>query len=159
GAWVPLDPEVPEERVEYVVEDAGVSVVVTEEGVETVGGRPSLCWEQEGPGGAEAGGGVLRGRQLAYVIYTSGSTGRPKGGEVGQRGQLNLCEWVEERDGMGEGEVTTWAAAVSFDASVLEVWPGLVSGSRVEVAGEEERREPVRLQEWLKSRGVTVAHL
>ncbi len=160
GAWVPLEPGLPRERLRWMVEDARVGVVVSgpeaepPDGVRVV----RLCELGEGVArGRSVRGEEASGEELAYVIYTSGSTGRPKGVEVAQRGVTNLCEWAVETFGLGEGEVVTWAAPVGFDATVLQLWPGLVSGCRVEVVGEAERQSPWRLREWLQERGVTVA--
>src|SRR5215472_6454154 len=160
GAYVALDPEQPEARQEYELEDAGVEVLLAGEGMGeglSWGGRRLELGEVEGESEEEVEAEVRAGN-LAYVVYTSGSTGRPKGVMAEHRGLSNLVSWAGERYGLGEGEVSSWTAGVGFDASVLELWPNLVSGGRVELGGAE-RLEPREMGEWLEQRGVTVAHL
>src|SRR6266536_1089259 len=89
GAYVPLDPGLPRERLEYMVEDAGVEVMVV--GQRRLSGRLGVSREvvvEELEGGEEEvwEGEVVEGENLAYVMYTSGSTGRPKGVGVTRRG-------------------------------------------------------------------------
>src|SRR4030088_1462027 len=101
GASLPLEAEHPEERLGYMVRDAGVRVVVSQRGLEgrVPEGGEVLCVGEGGGdlegggdvGGEEEGGGwgSVGGRQAAYVIYTSGSTGRPKGVVVEHGGLSN----------------------------------------------------------------------
>ncbi|HEY0169639.1 MAG TPA: amino acid adenylation domain-containing protein, partial [Pyrinomonadaceae bacterium] len=144
GAYLPLDPEYPLERLSYVMEDASVSVLLTQERLE---GRLNLRaprvvrldadWglvSRQG-GGAPAGGATFD--NLAYVIYTSGSTGRPKGVMIEHRGLCNLAESQREFLDVRPGARALQFASLSFDASVYEIFIALCAGATLCLAPAE----------------------
>src|SRR5262249_59611416 len=92
---------------------------------------------------------------LTYVIYTSGSTGRPKGVAVEHRGLVNLAEWHKKQYEVGALDRASQLASQSFDASVWEIWPYLISGASLHIADEETRRDPEKLWEWLGREQIT----
>src|SRR5262249_29595110 len=96
---------------------------------------------------------------LAYVIYTSGSTGQPKGVMVEHRGLANLVAWHRGEYALEPSDRGAWLAAVSFDASVWELWPYLASGASLAIGDESVRRELVGLPEWLRGQGVSICFL
>jgi len=149
GAYLPLDPSQPEERLSYMVEQSGARVVL---GGEELSGT----WEGYGEGDPEWE--VSEG-DLAYVIYTSGSTGEPKGVMVEHRGLSNLVGWHNREYEVVEGDRGAWLAAVSFDASVWELWPYLSLGASVAVGEEGVRRELGELPGWLREQGVSICFL
>ncbi|HYH81847.1 MAG TPA: amino acid adenylation domain-containing protein, partial [Longimicrobium sp.] len=138
GAYVPLDPGYPAERLAFMLADAGVAVLVTEEGargalpvpaglpvVSIDGARAEIAAERADAPALAAGP-----RHLAYVVYTSGSTGTPKGVAVEQRSVVRLVRGANYVE-LGEDEVILQAAPVSFDASTLEIWGALLNGGRL----------------------------
>ncbi|MGR4879945.1 amino acid adenylation domain-containing protein [Streptomyces sp. LARHCF249] len=139
AAYVPLDPGYPEQRLAYMVRDAGVRLLLTREelrdrlpdtgaGVLTVDGP-------EDAGGrfpATAPEVALSPDQLAYVIYTSGSTGAPKGVMTSHRAVVRLVRESGFLD-VGPGDAVAQFASLSFDASTLEVWAALLHGARLAV--------------------------
>ncbi|HYH82011.1 MAG TPA: amino acid adenylation domain-containing protein [Longimicrobium sp.] len=143
GAYVPLDPGYPAERLAFILADAGVAVLVTEERMRAalppVPDLPVVSVDgaaaeiaAEGADDVESGAGP---RSLAYVIYTSGSTGTPRGVGVEHRGVVRLVRSASYVD-LGPGETVLQAAPVSFDASTFELWGALLNGGRlVLVAG------------------------
>ena len=175
GAYLPIDPAYPAERVLYVLRDAGAQALLTTsrivEGLPEVpldGGRMILLDEiqaqAESPG--EAGGeaespppGVAEPAGLAYVIYTSGSTGAPKGTELHHRGLSNLLGWHRRSYGLGPADRVSLVAGPGFDASVFEMWPALISGSSLQVPPSDVLLSPSALLFWMAERGVTVAFL
>jgi amino acid adenylation domain-containing protein len=162
GAYVPLDPEHPRERLAYMLEDTGASVLLAQRGER--GRLPEhgcvLELEEEHEGwGEEDPEPRAKPGDLAYVIYTSGSTGEPKGVELEHRGLSNLVGWHNRYYEVGEEDRGAWLAAVSFDASVWELWPYLASGASVAVGGEEVRRGLNELPGWLRREGVTICFL
>jgi amino acid adenylation domain-containing protein len=166
GAYLPLDPAYPRDRLAFMLEDARVSVLLTEESL--VGALPPTDARlvMIGAGGESAAGESAENvsplhapDNLAYVIYTSGSTGRPKGVEVPHRGLLHLVEWCSQEHGLKPSDRMTQLASLSFDASVFEIWPALASGASLHLADEETRRTPARLVRWLAEESITVCYM
>ena len=147
GAYLPLDPDYPTERLAFQVEDARAAVLIAEEhtadlfpdfrGVivrvdadaAAIGTRPSTRPPRK-----------LAPRDLAYVIYTSGSTGKPKGVMVEHGNVVNFCTGMDER--LGVPTAGTWLAvtSLSFDISVLELFWTLTRGLTVVLYTGEDRR-------------------
>ncbi|WP_229713995.1 non-ribosomal peptide synthetase, partial [Streptomyces fuscichromogenes] len=148
GAYVPVDPEYPAERIEQILSDAGVQLVVGQRDVAAADG-----------GGESVKGGLpvaVVPDQLMYVMFTSGSTGVPKGVAVSHRDVADLV-----RDRCWEGEEkprTLFRAPHSFDASTYEVWVPLLSGGCVVVAPEGVLDGRV-LRELVSGYGLTHVHL
>src|SRR5579872_5832812 len=154
GAYVPLDVEYPKERLRYMVEDAGVGVLVSERGVlsrlpeSVVGGgvevvRLDDAGEKkkiEAESGEDFASGV-RGENLAYMIYTSGSTGKPKGAMNEHRGLTNRLLWMQERFGLGAEDVVLQKTPISFDVSVWELLWAVMVGGRLVMARPGGHRE------------------
>jgi len=171
GAYVPLDPGYPAERLKYMVEDSGPTVVLTAGGVpEAVAGMGksvtvmdlrSVCTEGMEGAGKRVGEeeeeiGKAGGSALAYVIYTSGSTGQPKGAMVEQGGMVNHA-YAKVRDlKLSAGDVVAQTASQCFDISVWQMIAVLLVGGKVEVIGDAEAHDPGRLWEEVKQREVTV---
>ncbi|WP_086563278.1 non-ribosomal peptide synthetase [Streptomyces africanus] len=161
AAYVPLDPEYPEQRLDYLVEDSGMSAVLAEEHrAPRLSGRglPVIGV----PSSAEAGSApavetVRRGPDdLVYVIYTSGSTGLPKGVRVTEANVVNLLNAVGESYKLSESDVTIFTHSFTFDASVLEIFAPLAFGAKLVVAAAEERRDAAKLVAAVKRHGVTI---
>ncbi|MFJ3928550.1 amino acid adenylation domain-containing protein, partial [Streptomyces sp. NPDC090022] len=161
GAYLPVDPAQPAERVELMLGDAGASLVVSSSAVAGAAptGVPLLLVDERAavealaslPGSPLAAG-VLP-SQAAYVIFTSGSTGRPKGVLVPHEGVVNLLAsggW-----GGGAGSRLLQFASVGFDAAVWEVWGALASGGCLVVAPAEELLPGAGLTEVMGRFGVT----
>src|SRR5262249_39956142 len=96
---------------------------------------------------------------LAYIMYTSGSTGEPKGGMGSPGNVTGLLKGTQKRVGFGHDrhdDVWTLCDSYGFDFSVWEMWGALLSGGRLVVVGQEERRDPERLHGLMRAEGVTV---
>ncbi len=169
GAWLPLDPSYPAERLRFLLEDSGARAVVVrgelrsalpETGVAVVEvaltPRPPLPARPSPPARER---GRLAADGLAYVIYTSGSTGRPKGVEVVHGGLANLVDWHGRTYGVTPADRATMLAGPAFDASVWEVWPYLAAGASVHVPDAETRSDPRRLLDWMAAERITLAFL
>ncbi|HEX6968973.1 MAG TPA: amino acid adenylation domain-containing protein [Micromonosporaceae bacterium] len=163
GAYLPLDPAHPRARREFMVTDAGVSWVVTDEvGRAAVDGLPvgvipldeiDAADAADGPEPPELPAGP---DNLAYVIYTSGSTGRPKGVEITHRNVAWLLGAADRHFDFGPHDVWTLMHSPAFDFSVWELWGPLTSGGRVVVLTEDEVRDPAAVHAVLRDEGVTV---
>jgi amino acid adenylation domain-containing protein len=146
GAWIPLDPAYPADRLAFMLEDAQPPVLLTQE--RTLNRLPSylgqaLCLdlirdeiERES---MESPTSAVGGDNLAYVMYTSGSTGKPKGAMVHHRGICNTCEQMVEVFDQKPGTRLLQFASVSFDMSVLDILPALISGETLCLT----RQEPI----------------
>jgi natural product biosynthesis luciferase-like monooxygenase protein len=151
GAYVPLDPAYPLERLAFMIEDARVRVVLTQEHLVAAlpaGDAPRVRLDADWTViGAEPKENVDRGvapHHLAYVIYTSGSTGKPKGVMVEHRNVINFFAGMDARIQHEPG--STWLALTSpsFDISVLELFWTLARGFKIVLfAGDEAKRPSV----------------
>ncbi|HEX7182946.1 MAG TPA: amino acid adenylation domain-containing protein [Thermoanaerobaculia bacterium] len=163
AAYVPLDPAYPQERLEYLLRDSGVPVLVTASRL--LGALPShdcaveLIDELGNADGGEALDGELRGvapESPAYVIYTSGSTGDPKGVEVSHRNVLRLFEATQDWFGFSGSDVWTLFHSYAFDFSVWEMWGAWLYGGRLVVVPYWISRSPEQLHRLLRDERVTV---
>ncbi|NEQ47692.1 MAG: amino acid adenylation domain-containing protein [Leptolyngbya sp. SIOISBB] len=137
GAYVPLDPNYPPERLQFMIEDAGLSLVITPQAI-TLPLESAACQllalNTEAVTIAQQSTANLptstAAETLAYVLYTSGSTGQPKGVCTPHRGVVRLVtdtDYVE----FGPHEVFLQAASLSFDASTFEIWGALLNGGQL----------------------------
>jgi len=153
GAYLPLDPSDPENRSAFMLEDAGVSVVVTERSLlEKVprSGRKIITLDCTGEiADSDSGATILESpasvdsHHLAYVIYTSGSTGTPKGVEVTHANLRNLVSWHQSAFQVTPRDRATHLARVGFDAAVWEIWPYLAAGASLHVVDDAILNDPV----------------
>jgi len=159
GAYVPLDPAYPRDRVDFMLADSGVEVVVTESGFaadfDSNGAKLVLLDEDRDEADEKPDSGVAPGN-LAYVIYTSGSTGKPKGVLIGHDNVSRLFDSTEDWYAFGEDDVWTLFHSYAFDFSVWELWGALLYGGRVVVVPYWVSRSPEAFRELLLREGVTV---
>ncbi|HKX29837.1 MAG TPA: amino acid adenylation domain-containing protein [Blastocatellia bacterium] len=168
GAYIPLDPAYPRERLRYMLEDGAPAVLLTQgrwRGLfPGVGGQlpafdlddGAAAW-QGLPETNPAWGGVEGvSRCLAYLIYTSGSTGAPKGAMVEQGGMVNhLYAKIKDLHLTGQ-EVVAQTASPCFDISVWQFFAALLVGGKVLIVGEKETHDPEALLRVLDEAGATV---
>ena len=164
GAYVPLDPLFPKERLAFMLEDAGVPVLVTQsslkDGLSCPPGMHVVCldegWpeiEKESPENLPATAGP---EHPAYVIYTSGSTGVPKGVEITHRALVNFICSMRDEPGVTADDVLLAVTTLSFDIAGLELYVPLTAGARVVIAAHAVAADGIRLRELLESSGATV---
>ncbi|HZF08657.1 MAG TPA: amino acid adenylation domain-containing protein, partial [Thermoanaerobaculia bacterium] len=144
GAYLPLDPAYPDERLGFMLRDSRTPVVLTGaalagrlSGQGVIELRIDAAGEAGNPETTEPDLSVDA-DGLAYVMYTSGSTGRPKGVAVPHRGVVRLARDIGDAGdtGLGPGEVFLQFAPISFDASTFEIWGDLLHGARLVLAPE-----------------------
>jgi amino acid adenylation domain-containing protein len=166
GAWLPLDPEHPAERLAFTLEDAAVPVLITTGALARslpAGPARVVALDEERNLLEQESAERLRvpvfPESLAYVIYTSGSTGKPKGTELAHAGLLNLIGWHLREYGITPADRGALVASPAFDASVWEMWPALAGGASLHVPPEEVRSSPADLLAWLAAERITVSFL
>ncbi|WP_039946124.1 non-ribosomal peptide synthetase, partial [Streptomyces sp. NRRL S-118] len=160
AAYVPLDPDYPADRLAYMIGDAGVELVVTEEATrDRLPASAARTVDLDGDAAAvavrpaTAPGPHPAPDHVAYVMYTSGSTGTPKGVLTPHRAVVRLVHEAAYTD-VGPGDTVAQFASLSFDASTFEVWAALLRGARLAVH-PQGLPTPAELGRFLKERGVT----
>nr|BFD94145.1 non-ribosomal peptide synthetase [Kitasatospora sp. Xyl93] len=169
GAYLPVDPEYPADRVAYTIDDAGTALVLTTSGPAKVLvglGAPVVALDDAAvtaeltrlPSDVPPADGCAAPlpEQPAYLIYTSGSTGRPKGVVVPHGALAAHLGGVRERVRLTGGDRLVAVTTVSFDIAALELFLPLVSGASVVVAPREVVRDPAALTRLVVSSGATV---
>jgi amino acid adenylation domain-containing protein len=163
AAYVPLDPELPPDRLRMMAEDAGVEVVLTQARhtgriVAPVIVRLDADWDTVARESVEplADGAALD--NLAYVIFTSGSTGRPKGAMNTHAGIDNRLRWMQAAYQLGPDDRVLQKTPYSFDVSVWEFFWPLIAGARLIVARPGGRQDPAYLVDVIERRGITTLH-
>ena len=163
GAYLPIDPNCPRERLSFIFGDSNVSIVLSDS---TVSDRlPDGSWRlilldrnadvMSAPTNWQASD--ISAHHLSYVIYTSGSTGTPKGVEITHENLLNLVLWHQKAFAVTAGDRATQFASFGFDAAVWELWPHLTAGAAVHIIPDEIRSSPELLVDWLVAHEITIS--
>ncbi|MFA7238806.1 MAG: amino acid adenylation domain-containing protein, partial [Sulfuricellaceae bacterium] len=144
GAYLPLDPSYPAARLDFMLADAGVAVLLTQERLKARLNPPAgvrvLCLDTQreayaGLPDANPISGVTP-ENLAYLIYTSGSTGQPKGTLIAHRGLVNYLSWAVQRYEVAQGEGAPLHSSISFDATITSLFAPLITGRRLTILPE-----------------------
>jgi amino acid adenylation domain-containing protein len=164
GAYLPLDPSHPRDRLTWTLEDSRARVVLTHENLLAVvpeTGAEVVCLDRsaEEPAGEPAADMLFRPDpdNLAYVIYTSGSTGRPNGVMVTHRTAVQLIVQAVEHAELEPGGRVLQAVSFSFDASVLETWMALAAGATLCISRRETRMSGEAVGEMIRRERITAA--
>jgi amino acid adenylation domain-containing protein len=161
GAYLPLDPAYPAERLAFLLADAAAPVIVTERRLaaplpENAAALVYLDEAEELAQNDPAPASEVRPENLAYVIYTSGSTGRPRGVQVTHGNVGRLLTETEPWFGFGPADVWTLFHSFAFDFSVWEIWGALAYGGTLVVVPYWVSRSPESFYQLLAQEGVTV---
>ena len=165
GAFVPLDPEYPQERLAFMLKDANPKVLVTQGKLQNVlPAYPGQIVCLDGPGQTVPEGNkeeTLRPNpaNLAYVIYTSGSTGQSKGVLLEHGGLCNLVQALSEQFEIRSDSRVLQFASLSFDASVAEIFSALLAGAALVVARREALLPGAELAGLLREQAISVVTL
>ncbi|MFE9443828.1 amino acid adenylation domain-containing protein [Streptomyces sp. NPDC006602] len=167
GAYLPIDPSHPADRLRYMIEDSGARVVVS--GAAHLGpafpeGLPVLDIDNVPEAAAEAATGTgpwpeVHPDHLAWLIYTSGSTGLPKGVQVPHRGATNCIRWYVDEYAITPEDRLSQLVASSSDASLLDMLPALSAGARIVVIPDDVRLDFDGLWAYFAQTGVTVSFM
>ena len=163
GAYVPLDPMYPKDRLDFMIQESEVSLLLTQERL--LKNLPEhvaqvICLDkdwfsisQENKGNSNS---AASGANLAYVIYTSGSTGMPKGVMVTHASVWHYVQDLRTVLGIASDDVYLHTASISFSSSVRQLMVPLTQGATVAIATLEERKNPLALFDMIKHRDVTI---
>ncbi|KAF6552315.1 amino acid adenylation domain-containing protein, partial [Bacillus sp. EKM203B] len=169
AAFVPIDPDYPEERISYILQDSGAKLLLTQEALgvpdsyngETIlldGSRSilSLPLDENDEANPQT---ETTADHLAYMIYTSGTTGQPKGVMVEHHALVNLCFWHHDAFAMTADDKSAKYAGFGFDASIWEMFPTWTIGAELHVIDEAIRLDITRLNHYFEEHGVTITFL
>ncbi|MBQ8031997.1 MAG: amino acid adenylation domain-containing protein, partial [Butyrivibrio sp.] len=146
AAYIPIDPEYPEERISYMITDSDAKCVITKESMTEI-----LAMED----GSEPFVSRAKADDLAYMIYTSGTSGRPKGAMILHKGLSAFCAWNNQELKQNSTTSHLIQSSFSFDASVFDMIPPLVAGATVHIADEELRSDLPSLSEYINRNNIT----
>lgn len=165
GAYVPLDPGYPRERLTFLVQDAQMLLLLTQERLRTrlpeQTGRVIAVdgeWDalaQESTSNPVSG---VKPTHLAYLIYTSGSTGKPKGAMNSHRAICNRLLWMQDAYRLQSADHVLQKTPFSFDVSVWEFFWPLLTGAQLVLARPEGHRDSAYLVQLIKEKQITVLH-
>ncbi|PTA47254.1 non-ribosomal peptide synthetase/MFS transporter [Micromonospora sp. RP3T] len=164
GAYLPLDPEYPADRLAFMVTDADAPVVLVRSHLRDVLPATSATvldlddatvWADQPVTDPTPLAGP---EHLAYVIYTSGSTGRPKGVPNTHRGIVNRLDWMQQTYGLGADDAVLQKTPASFDVSVWEFFWPLRTGARLVLAKPGGHKDAGYLRDLLVSERITTTH-
>ncbi len=163
GAYLPLDPEQPADRVDFILRDCNAPVLITTEAL--LDRLPphearTICLDRDAAEleaeSTEDPAPAATPDHLAYVIYTSGSTGQPKGVEVEHRHVSRLFAATDSWLRPGPEDTWTLLHSYAFDFSVWELWGALLHGGRLVVVPAMTARTPDALARLIAAEGVTI---
>jgi amino acid adenylation domain-containing protein len=173
GAYLPIDPDYPQKRIDYLLEDSSAKVLITTNNLaEEVEELRSLEVKKNleivfidsielsvFSSSHLLNFSTSHAANLAYIIYTSGSTGKPKGVIVEHRSLVNLCTWHNVFFRVKERDHATQYANICFDASVWEIFPYLVIGASLYIIAEEIKLDLHRLNAYYEKNDITIGFL
>jgi amino acid adenylation domain-containing protein len=165
AAYVPLDPNYPRDRLTYMINDASILMIITDDAnqamVSSIAENVSILMVDPGVSGLYD---TTEGTQLvsvppectAYIIYTSGSTGKPKGVRIPHSAVVNFLFSMRTAPGLKENDIVAAVTTLSFDISVLEIFLPLITGASCLLIMDEVIRDGIKLLQTIKGNKVTV---
>ncbi|MDP8242501.1 MAG: amino acid adenylation domain-containing protein [Candidatus Hinthialibacter antarcticus] len=150
GAYVPMDPGFPQERLQYMLQDSGAKVLLTQSSLQdelAIEGVSVIVVNeiQHDALAPDAPRVDISQNQLAYIIYTSGSTGRPKGVEISHRTLLNFLLSMAREPGFNANDRLLAVTTISFDIAGLELFLPLMRGGEIVLASHDEGADGIQL--------------
>lgn len=166
GACVPLDPEYPAERLEYMLQDTRAGLLLTQHGLlpaQARNGRELIelpkAWamiDQESSDRCDSG---VKPRNLAHIIYTSGSTGKSRGVMLTHEGMVNHHVAAQTLYGLQSFDRVLQFSSISFDIALEEIFPTWIAGGTLVLRTEETPLGGRDFVRWIEEQGITVLDL
>ncbi|MRN52283.1 non-ribosomal peptide synthetase [Paenibacillus monticola] len=163
GTYLPLDPEYPEIRLQYMLENSDTKLLLTDleqpylliNQINTINiNFESFCHEDE-----HNLNNYISSDNAAYMIYTSGSTGKPKGVVLGHKGISNLSVFFKHELGVQQSDKIVQFASMSFDASIWEITMALFNGAQLHLITNEIASDYKEFENYLQDNEITIATL
>ncbi len=165
GAYLPIDTSYPEPRVQFLLDDAQVPVVLTQQcHADRLSGFNGTVLPLDAQAGflanypAHAPAHVTQQNDLAYVIYTSGSTGQPKGCLLSHAAICNRLQWMQDTYRLRPGDRVLQKTPYTFDVSVWEFFWPLLAGATLVLATPQGHKDPHYLAQAIRAERITVCH-
>ena len=161
AAYVPLDPSYPPERINYIVDDANISFLITKDSSLTTSTSRSIINLDREQNNIQSQSTEnlnldIQPQDLAYVIYTSGSTGKPKGVAVQHSSLLNFLYSMKEQLCITEADRLLAITTISFDIAALEIYLPLITGATVILANRETTIDADLLSKKIADNNITI---
>lgn len=162
GAYVPIEPGYPSERIHFILKDSDCQIILTEERYTELLSRlnfdcPRIILNTISHSKIDNPNHAIRPNSMAYVIYTSGSTGEPKGVMVEHGGFINMIQSQISLFGIKEPDRVLQFASLAFDASMSEIFMALLSGASLLILKEADKQNREELLHIIKEKQVTIA--
>ena len=162
GAYLPIDPNYPQARISYLLEDSRTQIVLTQSKfLHLIDGNARAIDLAAASSYADNGEDLERvgtSRDLAYVIYTSGSTGNPKGAMIEHRSVINRINWMQNACPISSEDVILQKTPISFDVSVWELFWWMFEGATMCLLKPRGERDPEAVIEAIEKHGITTMH-
>ncbi|MCB8946156.1 MAG: amino acid adenylation domain-containing protein [Ardenticatenaceae bacterium] len=163
AAYLPLDPDYPDERLAFMLQDTQAGLILTQEQLKKhlpPSQAHVICldtdWEAISKESTKKPTSRVQPHNLAYIIHTSGSTGKPKGVQIPHQAVVNFLWTMKEQPGLTSEDVLLAVTTLSFDIAVLELFLPIVVGARVVIVGRDMTMDAPRLAQAITSHQATV---
>jgi amino acid adenylation domain-containing protein len=161
AAYVPLDPEYPKDRIEFMLEDSAAKILLTSKKYHNHFNAHATelliedALEKFGSYTAEEPEITLNGDDLAYILYTSGSTGKPKGVQIRHFNLVNFLLSMQKEPGIGADDKLLAVTTISFDIAGLELYLPLITGAQLVLTNSETAKDGRLLLDIVKAEQIT----
>src|ERR1700761_7549479 len=161
AAYVPLDPEYPKDRVEFMLGDSSAKILLTSKKYHnhfTTTTQQVLieeAWAKFGSYKADEPQVEISGDDLAYVLYTSGSTGKPKGVQIRHFNLVNFLLSMQKEPGMAANDKILTVTTISFDIFGLELYLPLITGAEIVLTDSDTAKDGRLLYDIVREQGIT----